>query len=323
MLKTRLTDLFGLRYPIVSAPMANHSGGTLAGAVSKAGGLGTFGGVNPRGAEWVHEQAGIARSRSEATFGVGFITAFIRGPEFEAALEERVPVIIFSFGDPSAWLERAKAAGTRTICQVQTLDGARRAIELGADAIVAQGNEAGGHSGYLNTLPIVSMVLDLAPAVPVLAAGGIASGRALAAVLAAGADGAMLGTPFMATPECIEVADERKALILESNGEDTVHTQIYDFMSGAPWPEGVGGRVRRNVFMREWEGRERELRQRRDEVLPRLREGQERKDAEIESVWMSQGAGLVTSIRPAADVMRSICDEAERLLRERPGQILA
>ncbi len=234
-----------------------------------------------------------------------------------------MPVIILSFGDPSSWLKRAKAAGARTMCQVQTIDGARQAVELGADVIVAQGNEAGGHSGYLNTLPIVAMVLDIAPNVPVLAAGGISGGRALAAVLAAGADGAMVGTPFLATPECIEVADERKALIIESNGEDTVHTQIYDFMSGAPWPEGVGGRVRRNAFMREWEGRERELRQRRDEVLPRLREGQERKDAEIESVWMSQGAGLVTSVRPAAEVMRSICDEAERLLRERPGQILA
>jgi nitronate monooxygenase len=323
MIKTRFTELYGLRYPIMSAPMANHSGGTLAAAVSKAGGLGTFGAINPRGADWIKEQVDFVRSHTEETFGAGFITAFIRGPEFDACVEAQVPLLVFSFGDPSAWMKRAQLAGIRTMCQVQTLEGARQAVDLGADAIVAQGNEAGGHSGYLNTLPIVTMVLDLAPDIPVLAAGGISSGRALAAVLAAGADGAMLGTPFMATPECVEVPDERKRLIIDSDGQDTVHTQIYDFLSGAPWPEGVGGRVRRNAFMREWEGREVELRAHREEVLPRLREGQQRHDAEVESVWMSQGAGLISAVRPAAEVVRSICDDAEGLLRERPGQILS
>jgi nitronate monooxygenase len=323
MLRTRFTELFGLRHPVMSAPMANHSGGTLAAAVSEAGGLGTFGGIHRRGPEWVSEQVRIVRSRTSGPFGVGFITAFIRGPEFDAALDEQVPLIVLSFGDPAPWLKKARAAGIKTVCQVQTLEGARRAVELGADALIAQGNEGGGHSGYLSTLPIVSMVLDLGPRVPVIAAGGISSGRGLAAVLAAGADGVMLGTAFLATPECVEVRDEHKRLIVESDGQDTVHTQIYDFMNGAPWPDGIGGRVRRNAFMREWEGREVELRQRREEVLPLLREGERNRDAEIESMWMGQSAGLVSGIRPAADIVRSLSEDAERLLRTRPGELLA
>ncbi|HEY7269551.1 MAG TPA: nitronate monooxygenase, partial [Dehalococcoidia bacterium] len=318
MLKTRFTELFGLQYPVVSAPMANHSGGRLAAAVSRAGGLGTFGAINPGGADWVREQVRYIKSHTERSYAAGFITAFIRGPEFDACLEEQVPVLIFSFGEPHDWLKRARDAGIRTMCQVQTLDGARQAVDLGADAIIAQGNEAGGHSGYMNTLPIVSMVLEIAPDIPVLAAGGIAGGRAMAAMLAAGADGVMLGTAFLATPEAVEARDSHKRIILESTGEDTVHTQIYDFMSGAPWPPGVGGRVRRNAFMRAWEGRESELRGRREEILPRLREGQQSGDPEVESVWVGQGAGLVREIRPAADIVTSISDEAERILRERP-----
>src|SRR5581483_7094633 len=301
MLKTAFTEAFGLRYPIMSAPMANHSGGRLAAAVSQAGGLGTFGGTHREGADWVRSQVDLVRSQTNAPFGVGFITAFIRGPEVEACLEARVPVLVFSFGDPSVWVKRAKDAGVRTICQVQTLEGARQAVDLGADAIVAQGNEAGGHSGYLNTLPILSMVLDMEPGIPVLAAGGIGGPRSLAAVLAAGADGALLGTAFLATPECVEVSDTHKSLIIESDGQDTVHTQIYDFMSGAPWPEGIGGRVRRNAFLRDWEGREAELRQRRDEVLPRLLEGQRTHDPDVEALWMGQAAGMVTGLRPAGD----------------------
>ena len=322
MLHTRVTEMFGLQYPIVSAPMANHSGGRLAGAVSAAGGLGTFGGINAGGPDWVREQIRLTRAQTDASFGVGFITAFLREPLFQVCLEERVPVLVFSFGDPSAWVRRAQAEGLRTICQVQTLEGVRQAVDLGVDAIVAQGNEAGGHSGYMMTLPLLSMAVDIAGNVPVLAAGGIGNGRSLAAVLAAGAEGALVGTPFLATPDCPEVPDFYKELIVVSDGDDTIHTQIYDILSGAPWPEGIGERVRRNAFTREWQGREEEVRAQRDELITRLREGQERADPEIRSVLYGQSAGMVPSVRPAAEVMASMCEEAERLLRGRPGQVL-
>jgi nitronate monooxygenase len=253
---------------------------------------------------------------------VGFITAFLQEESFAACIDEGVPVLVFSFGDPSRWVRRAQSAGRRVIVQVQTLEGVRQGVDLGVDAIVAQGNEAGGHSGYLMTLPLLSMAVDIAGDIPVLAAGGIGNERALAAVLAAGADGALVGTPFMATPECLEVPDFHKDLIVASDGQDTLHTQVYDILSGAPWPEGIGERVRRNAFTREWEGREREVRERRDDIRAGLREGERLQDPEVRAVLYGQSAGMVPSVRPAAQIVTSICDGAERLLRQRAGELL-
>ena len=192
--------MLGLRYPIISAPMARMSGGRLAATVSAAGGLGTFGGFSPAiptGPEYVREQIATIRARTDRPFGVGFITQWLsRAPEnFEVVLEERVPVVLFSFADPRPWIGRARDAGAITICQVQSLDAARAAAAAGADVLVAQGNEAGGHTGALHLLPFLVRVVEMFPELPVVAAGGIASGRSLAAVLAAGAEGAWWERP--------------------------------------------------------------------------------------------------------------------------------
>ncbi len=323
MLKTRFTEKYGLRYPILGAPMANHSGANLAAAVTKAGGLGSFGGISANGPDWVRDQIQAIRSRTDGPFSVGFITAFIPGFEanFEAALEEKAPLMVLSFGDPRPYAARAKAAGVPIACQVQTMEGARWALEAGAEFIVAQGNEAGGHAGLLNTLPCVSMVLEIAGDTPVIAAGGIADGRSLAAVLAAGAEGAMLGTALLATPEASEVTDAFKQLIVESDGEDTVFTEVFDILGGRPWPEGIGERMRRNRTNREWQGRERELRDKREEVQASLAEGQTRKDPEVTPVLMGQSAAFVGAVRPTAEVIVSICDDAEAVLRGRAQQL--
>src|SRR5439155_9969639 len=129
---------------------------------------------------------------------------------FRACLEERVPVVAFSFGDPTPYVARAKAAGAKVLCQVQTIEAAGLALAAGTDVLVAQGNEAGGHTGRLGTLPFLAQVLDMAGSTPVIASGGIATGRALAAVLAAGGEGAWLGTPLLATHEAIEVSEAHK-----------------------------------------------------------------------------------------------------------------
>ncbi len=319
MLRTRFTELLGLDYPIMSAPMAMHSGATLAAAVSRSGGLGTFGAINPGGEVWVRDQIADIRSQTDKPFGVGFITQYIPllPQNFEAAIDARPPVVIFSFTDPLPYLTKAKDAGAITICQVQTMELARMAVDAGADVLVAQGNEAGGHTGAMNLLPLLCSVIDAYPSVPVLAAGGIASGRSLAAVLAAGADGALLGTAFLTTPDAIEVSDAHKRRIVESDGQDTVYSPIYDIASGGPWPDGIAGRVYRNAFVDEWLGREDELRAKREDVAPSLQEAYERDDATRMPVYMGQGAGPITAVRPAADVVRMICDDAERILRER------
>lgn len=313
MLKTRLTEKYGLRYPIVGAPMALHTSASLAVAVTKAGGLGSFGGINPGGGDWVRDQIRSVRAQTDGPFAVGFITAFIPGfaANFDACLEERVPLIILSFGDPRPYAERAKAAGVPVACQVQTQESARWALEAGAEFIIAQGNEAGGHGGYLATLPCVSMVLRLAGETPVIASGGIADGRTLAAVLAAGAEGAMLGTALLATPESTDVSGGFKQTIVDSDGEDTVFSTAWDIISGAPWPAGIGNRTWRDEVVARWLGREEDLRARVDEVRSEL----QRRPAE--PIAMGQSAGFVGAVRPVAEVVETICGDAEAVLKRR------
>ena len=325
MLKTRLSEMFGLDYPVMSAPMALHSGGTLAAAVSKAGGMGTFGAIHPfKSVDWVREQISHVREQTDRPFGVGYITAFIPmfQDQFEVAIDAHVPVICLSFGEPQPWLGKAKASGAKVICQVQTMEHARLAVSEGADVIVAQGNEAGGHCGEMTLLPLLSRVVEEFPQVPVLAAGGIANGRSLAAVLAAGADGVWMGTAFLATPECIEIPARYKELIVQSDGEDTVFTRIFDIMSGLPWPEEIGVRIRRNAIVDEWQGRERELRARKGEFSERYMTARRDFDIDNIDVAMGQSAAFVRSVRPAAEVLREVCEDAERILRERVDSLM-
>jgi nitronate monooxygenase len=325
MTTTRFTQMFGLDYPLMSAPMAMHSGGHLAAAVSKAGALGSFGGVHQtRGPDWLLAEAEYVRSQTDRPFGIGFITPFISftQPLFDAALEAKPDVIAFSFGDPAAHAKKAKAAGAKVICQVQSVTHAHEAIAAGADVLVAQGNEAGGHTGTMNLLPLLVSVLDAFPDTPVLASGGISSGRSLAAVLAAGADGAWAGTAFLATPECVEIPEEYKQTIIQSDGEDTIYTRSYDSLWGAPWPEGIAVRVQRNRFTEEWDGRDQEIVERREELQKRVQAAQNSFDKTDREIIYGQSAGAVPAIRPAAEVVRTICEDAERLLRDRPRDLL-
>jgi len=332
MLKTRITELLGIDRPIISAPMVKMSGGSLAAAVSSAGGLGTFGCVNQAktiGPDYIREQIGYIRSQTDKPFGAGFITQHIASApqNFDAVLEEEIPVILLSFADPRPWLGRAKASGAKTICQVQTVEAARMAVAGGTDVLAAQGNESGGHTGVMNLLPFLVGLIEEFPDVPVVAAGGISNGRSLAAVLAAGADGAWMGTAFVATEEDDEAPSAQKELIVGSDGEDTIYTQVFDIVNaaasgGAAWPEGIAGRAFNNRFAKEWHGREAELRQRVDEVVPAYNEGRQRGDIDIAPTWIGKSAAFIHSVRPAAEVLRNICDEAEQKLRRRSADLV-
>ncbi|HZU49176.1 MAG TPA: nitronate monooxygenase [Mycobacterium sp.] len=326
MLRTRFTEIFDLRAPMMLAPMAFHTGATVAAAVSSGGALGSFGGVVPtKGPQWISAEVSSIRAATDRPFAVGFITQAIPMvlPLFEATLAEQVPAVMFSFGDPTLWLEQAKTAGATVICQVQTLADADLAVEAGTDILIAQGIAAGGHTGTMSLLPFLSAVVTRFPNIPVLAAGGIADGRTLAAVLTAGADGALVGTAFLATPEAVEVHDLHKRLIVESDGTDTVFTHAYDIVSGFQWPGSVGERVRSNRFTDEWAGREAELHERRDEFAGGNMFFAEPPDPETDQILYGEGAGFVTAIRPAAEVIRMICGEAEEILRSRPPTLLA
>ena len=320
VLRTRFTELFDLTAPVMSAPMAMHSGGVLAGAVSNAGGLGSFGGMHSeRDASWIGEQVTIIREATDRPFAIGFITPFLEyvEPFFAATLEQRPAAVVFSFADPGAWAARARDAGAKVICQVQDLDSAAQAVDAGADVLVAQGTEAGGHTGSMSLLPFVASVVERYPTIPVLAAGGIADGRTLAAALIAGADGAVMGTAFLATPEAVEIDDRYKDHIVASDGTDTVLTHAYDIVSGLPWPHTISDRVRRNRFTDEWSGRDDELRSKRDEVAATLAS-----DPAIDAVRYGQSAAFVDRVKPADEVMRAVVDAAERLLRDRSAAIV-
>ena len=317
MLRTRFTELLNLDYPVMSAPMSNHSGGRLAAAVSEAGGLGTFGGTNDLGPEWFRQQIAHVRGATGRPFGVGFITQLIPydATNIEIALEERVPVFVFSFADPDPWVRRAKDAEAVTICQVQSLDLAQQAVDAGADVLLAQGNEAGGHTGETNLLPLLVALAERYPDIPVLAAGSITNGRALAGAIAAGADGASLGTAFLATPEAVEVPSAFKERIVQSDGQDTAFTRLYDLLGTRPWPDRIAGRVYRNRLVREWDGRDADVLAQREELASDVAAARASGDPELSAVYMGQGAGHIHAIRPAAEVLRDVCDSAEGILR--------
>lgn len=314
MIRTRFTELFDLEHPVMSAPMAMHSGGTLAAAVSAAGAMGSFGGIHAtEGPDWVRAQADLVRQRTDRPYAIGFITAFLDGFEghFRAALDAGPDAIALSFADPGAWARRANDAGIKVICQVQTFADAALAVAAGADVLVAQGTEAGGHTGTMTMLPLLAGIAADHPDVPLLAAGGIADGATLAAALVAGADGAWLGTAFLATAEAVEIDDDYKAAIVDSDGGDTVFTRAYDIASGLPWPAAIGERVRRDTFTDTWTEREAELRQHREQATPGR------------PVLYGQSARFVPAVRTAADVVRDVSEQAETVLRTRPAAVVA
>ena len=185
-IRTKLNDLLGIEHPVLLAPMAGVSGGALAAAVTQAGGLGQIGG-GYGDADWLSREFAAA---GNARLGVGFITwKLAQQPHLLDMVLERQPVAVFlSFGDAGSFAETIRRSGSKLIMQVQTLEQARAAIDAGADAIVAQGTEAGGHGGSRATLPLVPAVVDIAGELPVIAAGGIADGRGMAAALSSSSE---------------------------------------------------------------------------------------------------------------------------------------
>ncbi|MFF9506921.1 nitronate monooxygenase [Streptomyces sp. NPDC014724] len=227
-LSTAFTKLFGVQHPIASAPMGGSAGGTLAAAVSRGGGLGLLGGGYGDDRDWLDRELAIVAGGGKP-WGVGFLSWAVGVDAVEQALEYGPAAVTLSFGDPTPFVERIRAAGASVIVQVTDLEEARQAVDLRADVIVAQGSESGGHGARHGraTLPFVPVVVDLAAPVPVLAAGGIADGRGVAAALALGAAGALVGTRFQATAESL-VDPSIAETIVRGRGEDTERNGVLD-----------------------------------------------------------------------------------------------
>jgi nitronate monooxygenase len=314
--QTPFTTLLSIRHPIALAPMGGFAGGALAAAVSNAGGLGLVGGGrSDRG--WLERELGIVTGRTPRPWGVGFLTWAVNAATIDWALSLRPHAVMLSFGDPAPFAARIRDAGVPLLLQVTDMAEAEQAAELGADVIIAQGTEAGGHGGRRSTLPFVPAVADLVAPVPVLAAGGIADGRGVAAALALGAAGALVGTRFLATPEALIPAEISKALVA-GRGGDTERTGVLDIARGNGWPREYSARVLRNAFLEQWRGREDELAA-DDEARRAYRDAADRGDLDAVSVWAGEDLDLISAIEPAADLVARLVAEAETALARAAG----
>lgn len=312
---TRLTRALSLRVPIVSAPMAFAAGGALAAAVTRAGGLGLIGG-GYGDAAWLEQQFAVAAGER---VGVGFITwSLAKSPGLLAGvLRHRPAAVMLSFGDPRPFADAVHAAGALLVCQCQDLSHVRQALQAGADIVVAQGTEAGGHGALRGTISLVPEVADLlqrdAPDTLLLAAGGIADGRGLAAALMLGADGALVGTRFWAASEALVQQGHHRAIV-ETDGDGTLRTRIPDIVRGLDWPAGFTARIRRNAFTQRWHGREDELRAAAEVEGPKYKQAFDAGDPEQTAVWFGEAAGLVRAVEPAGVILERIAAQAaERL----------
>lgn len=307
MLRTVLCDLLGIEYPILQGGMAWTSTGELAAAVSAAGGLGIIGSGNAP-ADWVRQEIRKVRERTDRPFGVNVMLMSPHVEEvMQVILEERVPVVTTGAGNPGKYIPALKERGTKVIPVIPSVALAQRMERAGADAVIAEGTESGGHVGELTTMVLVPQVVD-AVSIPVIAAGGIGDGRGLVAALALGAVGVQMGTRFMVAEECT-IHPRVKEAIIKAKDRDTVVTG-----------RSTGHPVRclKNKFARQFE--EMEKQGVPVEELERFGTGKLKAamvDGDIEngSVMMGQIAGLVKKIQPAAEIIAEIMQEAEQVLK--------
>lgn len=316
-LTTRMTRQLGIRHPIISAPMAFAAGGKLAAAVSAAGGLGLIGGGYGDTA-WLERELVAA---GDQTVGVGFITWSLRKKLelLDQVLCFKPKAVCLSFDDPAPFADRIKQQGIALICQVQTRRDAERAISCGADMIVAQGSEAGGHGENRATFTLVPEIADLiaarSPETLLCAAGGIADGRGVAAALMLGADGVLMGSRLWASKEA-NVSARMHDAALAATGDDTIRSQVMDLARRLEWPPRYTARVLKNRFIERWHGREAELLPVADDEAEKYRKAWAEGDPDSSNTFVGEAVGLIQSIEPVQDIIERIVKDAVTTLCE-------
>ena len=320
LISTRLTERFGIRHPIICAPMAFVTGGELAATVSSAGGLGIVGGgyAGTLGGEPDLETE-LARAKP-GKFGVGFITwALERAPNVLTKALQHSPFCVFlSFGDPRPFAAEIREAGAELICQVQFLSQIDMALEAGAAAVVVQGAEAGGHGANRSTFPFVPEAADYlkqrSPEILLIAAGGIADGRGLAAALMLGADGVVIGTRFWASAEALtpKVYTDR-AIGVTADG--TVRMKTLDALRGVPWPREYSLRCLKNKLTDEWSDREGEAFRAFGTLSAKYAQARAQNDLDTVAVMCGEVVGLLKDRPPASAIVKSMVSQAADLLR--------
>ncbi len=323
-LHTPICDLLGIRYPICQAGMGYVARSALAAAVSEAGGLGVLAAAHCTPAE-LRDEIRRVRDGTDRPFGVDILFATVRAAGQEAdrftdavkgwaevTLEERVPVLVAGLGNPGPVTADAHRLGMKVMALCGNVKQARDHADNGVDVVIAQGHEAGGHTGRIGGLTLIPAVVDAVAPRTVLAAGGIADGRGLVAALALGAQGIWIGTRFIATPEAY-CHDNYKQRVLAIDEEGTVVTRA---ASGKPC------RLIKNAFTRSWEGREREIQPFPIQAARVGREAgiaaRERGDVDNGNAPCGQSAALIRDVAPAREVIARLVDEAESILARLP-----
>jgi nitronate monooxygenase len=309
--ETALTRLLDIQYPILTAPMSGVVGGALASAVSQAGGIGIVA-PGPDEAVVRRELAAVGNAR----VGVGFIAWRLeRNPAaLDVALESRPVAVMLSFGDSTHYFPRIRSAGCKIIFQAQTVAMAKEAADAGADIIIAQGRDAGGHGGAARgTFGLIPAVVDAVAPIPVVAAGGIADGRGLAAALMLGAAGVSMGTRFVATREALYSAP-RKAELVAGLGDRTEQSRLFDTLNDPDWPRHFPARYLRNKTSERWEGKA--------EALEAIAEEERARYAALPAedfterlVLAGEGVDLIADIPSAREVVERIVTQAAQVMR--------
>lgn len=315
-IETVLTAKLGISAPVLLAPMAGVSGGKMAAAVTNAGGLGFIGG-GYCDRDWLAKEM---KEAGNTRVGVGFITwALERDPDvLNIVIDQQPKAVFLSFGEIGRFVAAVKRAKLPLIAQVQSVEQARIAVSEGADVIVAQGTEAGGHGSHRATMPLVPAVVDAVGQIPVVAAGGIADGRGLAAALMLGASGVLCGTAFVAADESLVHPNVKKAAVAGS-GDDTVRGSLFDLARGIDWPAQWTIRTLTNEFSRKWgndvDGLKRNLKQEQ----ARYASARDAGDVSTSAVIVGEAIDLVRKQQPAAAILNAMVAQAEGLLKRGPA----
>ena len=316
MLPNRLATLLGIDVPIIQAGMSRFTSAELAAAVSNAGALGSVG-CDLRPVDDLIQQLARIAGLTKHPYAINHLLPRLDPQAWSLTLEAKPAVISFAGGDPGEKVSQAHAVGARVMVQVQTVTQACRAAERGADVIVAQGGEAGGHSGTVAALALVPQVVENVAPIPVVAAGGIAEGRGFAAALALGAQGINIGTRFLACAEA-PVANEWKQMIVAAQSEDAVKFDAWNEISPLTGHDTAEAAVRtlRTPFVDEWRGRREEARRATAELRRLVKEFTVQGRLHELLPIAGQSAGLVHEILPAKEIVRRLVTEAESALQE-------
>ena len=319
MISTPICELLKIDYPIA---LGGLGGGftqpEMVAGVSEVGGFGAIGCHGMSAAEVTAVSVAI-REITDKPFALNFLLFLVEEDAFAAALAQKPAAIALAWPrgdqDIKSYIDRAHDAGCKVTLMAGSVKEAIRGGEAGADVIIAQGSEGGGHVSWMTSIVLTPMVVDAVTPIPVLAAGGFANGRGLAAAIALGADGILLGTRFLASDESKMHPNFKKA-ILKSDGHDTVLTEIPDLAAGTVWP-GAMSRAQRNAFIKNWTGREWEIRQNQKEVEATVMTARKEGDADNAPLSFGQDAGLIDDIIPVKDIVLRIVKEAEDIMRNK------